>query len=114
MIDKQRCRVNCRGKSDRSVFGFTVFLGHSNVPGQSHPTSVPINCVIRGTPTYLGLVKLKEARHDADLYRLYQQVARDIEDSGGKVRRVVLDFELKKDLYQALSRMRPDKDPRYE
>jgi hypothetical protein len=28
--------------------------------------------------------------------------------------RVVLDFELKKDLYQALSRMRPDKDPRYE
>jgi hypothetical protein len=64
--------------------------------------------------TYLGLVKPKEARHDADLYRLYQQVARDIEDSGGKVRRVVLDFELKKDLYQALSRMRLDKDPRYE
>ncbi len=63
--------------------------------------------------TYHGLVKPKEARHDADLYRLYQQVARDIEDSGGKVRRVVLDFELKKDLYQALSRMRPDKDPRY-
>ena len=64
--------------------------------------------------TYHGLVKPKEARHDADLYRLYQQVARDIEDSGGKVLRVVLDFELKKDLYQALSRMRPDKDPRYE
>ncbi len=64
--------------------------------------------------TYHGLVKPKEARHDADLYRLYQQVARDIKDSGGKVRRVVLDFELKKDLYQALSRMRPDKDPRYE
>jgi hypothetical protein len=64
--------------------------------------------------TYHGLVKPKEARHDADLYRLYQQVARDIADSGGKVRRVVLDFELKKDLYHALARMRPDKDPRYE
>jgi hypothetical protein len=64
--------------------------------------------------TYHGVVKPKEARHDADLYRLYRQVARDIEDSGGKVRRVVLDFELKKDLYQGLSRMRPDKDPRYE
>jgi hypothetical protein len=64
--------------------------------------------------TYHGLVKPKEARHDADLYRLYQKVAREIEKSGGKVRRVVLDFELKKDLYQALSRMRPDKDPRYE
>jgi hypothetical protein len=64
--------------------------------------------------TYHGLVKVKEARHDADLYRLYQQVARDIEASGGKVHRVVLDFELKKDLYRALSRMRPDKDPKYE
>jgi hypothetical protein len=63
---------------------------------------------------YHGLVKPKEARHDSDLYRLYQQVARDIKGSGGKVRRVVLDFELKKDLYRALSRMRPDKDPKYE
>jgi DNA-binding MarR family transcriptional regulator len=64
--------------------------------------------------TYHGLVKPKEARHDADLYRLYQKVAREIERSGGKVRRVILDFELKKDLYQALSRTQPDKDPRYE
>ena len=64
--------------------------------------------------TYYGFVKPKEARPDADLYRLYQRVAREIERSGGKVCRVVLDFELKKDLYQALSRMRPDKDPRYE
>jgi hypothetical protein len=64
--------------------------------------------------TYHGIVKPKEVRHDADLYRLYQKVSTEIERSGGKVRRVVLDFELKKDLYQALSRMRPDKDPRYE
>jgi len=64
--------------------------------------------------TYHGLVKPKEARHDADLYRLDQKVAREIERSGGKVRRVILDFELKKDLYQALSRTQPDKDARYE
>src|SRR5207245_10547913 len=70
--------------------------------------------VCRRRAPYLGLVKPKEARHDADLYRLYQKVAREIERSGGKVRRVVLDFQLKKDLYQALSRMRADKDPRYE
>ncbi|MGA8981353.1 MAG: hypothetical protein WB470_01645, partial [Candidatus Acidiferrales bacterium] len=70
--------------------------------------------VSRRQATYHGLVKPKEARHDADLYGLYQQVARDIEDSGGRVCRVVLDFELKKDLYKSLSRMRPDKDPRYE
>jgi hypothetical protein len=70
--------------------------------------------VSRRQATYHGLVRPKEARHDADVYRLYQKVAREIERSGGKVRRVILDFELKKDLYQALSRMRPDKDPRYE
>jgi hypothetical protein len=64
--------------------------------------------------TYHGLVKPKEARHDADVYRLYQTVSREIERSGGKVRRVILDFEMKKDLYKSLSRMRPDKDPRYE
>lgn len=64
--------------------------------------------------TYHGFAKPKEARHDADVYRLYYKVAREIERSHGKVRRVILDFELKKDLYQALSRMRPDKDSRYE
>lgn len=64
--------------------------------------------------TYYGFVKPKEARHDADVFRLYQKVAYELERSGNKVRRIVLDFELKKDLYKALSRMRPDKDPRYE
>lgn len=63
---------------------------------------------------YHGLVKPKEARHDAELYRLYHRVAREIERSGGKVRRVILDLELKKELYETLSRMRPDKDPAYE
>ncbi|MGC1911068.1 MAG: hypothetical protein WA660_04480 [Candidatus Acidiferrales bacterium] len=64
--------------------------------------------------TYHGLAKPKEARHDAELYRLYQKVAKEIERSGGKVWRVILDLELKKELYQAISRMRPDKDPAYE
>ena len=63
---------------------------------------------------YHGLVKPKEARHDADLYRLYHKVAREIDDSGGKVRRVVLDYELKKDLYRKLSRVDPNKKLAYE
>src|SRR6267143_360789 len=79
-----------------------------------HPLLERAQLVSHRQATYHGLAKPKEARHDADLYRLYQKVAREIERSGGKVRRVVLDFELKKDLYQALSRMRPGKDPRYE
>lgn len=64
--------------------------------------------------TYHGFAKPKEARHDADVYRLYHKVAKEIERSGGKVRRIVLDFELKKDLYRALARIQPDKNQREE
>src|SRR6267143_5687714 len=63
---------------------------------------------------YHGMVKPKEARHDADLYRLYHKVAREIADVGGKVRRVVLDYELKQELYRKLSRVDPNKDLAYE
>lgn len=63
---------------------------------------------------YHGFVKAKEARHDADLYRLYHKVAKEVDRVGGKVRRVVLDYELKRELYRKLSRVHPDKDPVYE
>ncbi len=63
---------------------------------------------------YHGFVKPKEARHDADLYRLYHKVAREIDDVGGKVRRVVLDYELKQELYKKLSRVDPNKKLAYE
>jgi hypothetical protein len=54
---------------------------------------------------YSGLVKPKEADHDADLYRLYQKAAREIERKGGKVLQVQLDYEMKKKLYQRLGRV---------
>jgi hypothetical protein len=63
---------------------------------------------------YHGLVKLKEARHDADLYRLFHKVAREIAHVGGKVRRVVLDYELKRELYSKLARVDPNKKLAYE
>jgi len=63
---------------------------------------------------YHGFVKPKEARHDADLYRLYHKVAREIDDVGGKVRRVVLDYELKQELYNKLSQVDPNKKLAYE
>lgn len=53
---------------------------------------------------YSGLVKPKEADHDADLYRVYQKAADEIESMGGKVLRVQLDYELKAKLYQRLGR----------
>src|SRR6516165_9658296 len=53
---------------------------------------------------YSGLVKPKESGHDADLYRLYHKVADRIEDRGGKIVRVRLDYELKEELYRKLGR----------
>ena len=49
---------------------------------------------------YHGFVKDRQARHDAAIYRLYQQEAARIERAGGKVRRVILDFELKRSVNQ--------------
>jgi hypothetical protein len=53
---------------------------------------------------YSGLVKPKEAGHDADLYRLYHKAADKIEHRGGKIVRVQLDYELKEELYRKLGR----------
>ena len=51
---------------------------------------------------YSGLVKPKEADHDAALYRLYHKAADDIERKGGRILRVQLDYELKERLYRKL------------
>ena len=53
---------------------------------------------------HAGLVKPKELAHDVQLYRAYRAEAARIEDAGGRVRRVVLDYELKRDYQQFLNR----------
>jgi hypothetical protein len=53
---------------------------------------------------YSGLVKPKEADHDAALYRLYHKAADEIERRGGEVLRLQLDYELKEKLYRKLGR----------
>lgn len=59
---------------------------------------------------YHGLRKPKEARHDVDLYRLYQKEAARIERAGGKPLRIILDYELKRDLNRDLTALGPQKD----
>ena len=54
---------------------------------------------------YHGFVKDREARHDLAIYRLYQQEATRIEQAGGKVQRVILDFELKRSVNRKLARV---------
>jgi len=53
--------------------------------------------------TYHGLKKPKEAIHDAELYRLYHKVADEIEERGGRVLRVKLDYEIKRELYSRIA-----------
>jgi DNA-binding MarR family transcriptional regulator len=53
-----------------------------------------------------GFVKPREARHDAALYRLYQKAARQIEKEGGGKLRIVLDYELKRDLYRDRAKLK--------
>ncbi len=95
--------------------------GHESYPKQvlaltkeGHKLLSRHNFVPDGQAIYHGFVKPKEARHDADLYRLYHKVAREIDDVGGKVRRVVLDYELKQELYKKLAQVDPNKKLDYE
>jgi len=61
-------------------------------------------------PIYHGLVKPREVKHDADLYRRYQQEIARIERGGGRLVRVLLDFELKRNLNRDLALLVAQKD----
>jgi hypothetical protein len=61
---------------------------------------------------YHGLVKPREAKHDAGLYRLYQKEIARIERAGGRPVRVVLDYELKRNLNRDLAALGPESDVR--
>jgi hypothetical protein len=59
---------------------------------------------------YHGLLKSREAKHDADLYRLYQKEAARIERAGGLPVRVILDYEIKRNLNRDLALLGEEKD----
>ncbi len=61
-------------------------------------------------PIYHGLVKPREVRHDAALYRLYQKEIARIERDGGRPVRVLLDYEIKRNLNRDLALLGPEKD----
>lgn len=53
---------------------------------------------------YAGFVKPAEVYHDAAIYRMYQLEAGKIRQVGGRVTRVILDYELKKKVYSPLAK----------
>jgi hypothetical protein len=64
----------------------------------------------RDQALYHGFTKPREAHHDADLYRVYQKAAAKIEAQGGRVLRVVLDYELQKHLNRDLAKLGKDRN----
>ena len=57
-----------------------------------------------GQALYTGFVKSAELRHDAAIYAVYHRESALIERAGGRVTRVVLDYELKKKAYSPLAK----------
>ncbi len=53
---------------------------------------------------YTGFVKPAEIHHDAEVYPVFQRESAQIEKEGGRIRRVVLDYELKKKAYSPLAK----------
>ena len=69
---------------------------------------------------YAGLKKPRELTHDAQVYRAYRDLEAQIRDQGGRVQRVILDYELKREYQHFLqerhrlradSTGRPDRTP---
>jgi hypothetical protein len=60
---------------------------------------------------WAGVRKPRELTHDTQVYRAYQRAEERLRDGGGRVRRVVLDYELKRDYQRFLhERNRGKKD----
>lgn len=69
---------------------------------------------------HAGLRKPRELTHDTKVYRAYQRAEERLRSQGGRVRRVVLDYELKRDYQRFLHERnrgkkdcdgRPDREP---
>jgi hypothetical protein len=61
-----------------------------------------------------GLVKPRELAHDVQLYRAYRVERQRIEADGGRITRVVLDYELKRNYQTFLNRQNKPKDANFE
>jgi hypothetical protein len=62
---------------------------------------------------YAGFVKPAEMVHDTTIYRMYQAEAARIAKEGGQIRRITLDYELKRSVYSPLAKQKPG-SPEYK
>jgi hypothetical protein len=62
--------------------------------------------VPHGQAIYAGFVKPAEVPHDSAIYQMYQSEVAQVEPKGARVRRIVLDYELKKEVFSKLAKER--------
>jgi hypothetical protein len=79
---------------------------------QGHRLLLVTKRVPKNQAIHHGFAKPREARHDADLYRMYYTAARKIESQGGRNLRVILDYELKKRVYHDIAKLGSDRESR--
>ena len=115
--DRERMEKDIRGLARQSlVTDKTVEISQKKtlrvvtLTKAGHRLLTKTNQLPDDQPIYHGLVKPREVKHDADLYRLYQKEAARIERSGGRPVRVLLDYELKRNLNRDLALLGPEKD----
>jgi len=77
---------------------------------QGHRLLLVTKRVPKNQTIHHGFAKPREAHHDADLYRMYHTAARKIERQGGRNLRVILDYELKKRVYQDIAKLGSDRE----
>jgi len=84
---------------DRAVYVTLTPAGHQQISARG-------NLKNPSQRLYHGFVSVRDARHDAALYRLYHQEMARIDLMGGRVRRVILDFELKQSINRRLAKLK--------
>jgi len=100
-----RDRSEDRTQQNKTVYHFNSRNYHLNAKQETMLRDIGTFRTITAQALYSGIVKRRELRHDAAIYELYQKESQNILGSGGTVKRVVLDFELKKNVNRQLTKI---------
>jgi hypothetical protein len=108
---EERAVPEFRHLLDQGLLSRSIFRGPEGLPrefatltSRGHRLVCANALVPPGQCTYSGFVRSKGASHDADLYRIYQEEAAQIENKGGEPLRVVLHYELNRNINGELAR----------
>lgn len=93
---QRRTALVAQGRAKLAVLVLTK-AGKRVIEGRGLPESQAV---------YAGFVKPAEVAHDAAIYRMFHKEAEKIAGQGGIIRRVVLDYELKRTIYAPLAKAR--------